>query len=308
MNGVQRPLVGSVVNISISESEDSVERGFPAWQVNRVTLQVVAALFGQGVGVVFGHDWREDGVMEAVHGFARQMQSPVPIGPDEAEAVGQPLLRNLLPWPDEPHLPNDDLERLASTLRVEKAGLPEELKPYEERARNEGLNSRLYRYVRARGLTNLRHRLGTLAHARLCLGGRTAGAAGRYPGVIEEAFLALQIRKPLYLAGLLGGATYQVIEAIEGHEMPERFCVATDVDDLYAAPPVAERDPRTQPDRLVDRRAVWEVLRRAGRAASVERNGLSTDENMELFSTLVLDRMIQLVLTGLSRLQANGQR
>jgi hypothetical protein len=121
MNVIQRPLVGSVVNLSISESEDSAERGFPAWQVNRVTLQVVAALFGQGVGVIFGHDWGEDGVMESVHGFARQMQSPVPISPNEAEAIGQPLLRNLLPWPDEPRLPQEDLERLASTLRVEKA-------------------------------------------------------------------------------------------------------------------------------------------------------------------------------------------
>jgi hypothetical protein len=308
MNGVQRPLAGSVVNLSISESEDSAERGFPAWQVNRVTLQVVAALFGQGVGVVFGHDWREDGVMEAVHGFARQMQSPVPIVPEEAEAIGQPLLRNLLPWPDEPRLPNDDLERLASTLRVERAELPDELKPYEERARNEGLSSPLYRYVRARGLTNLRHRLGALAHVRLCLGGRTSGAAGRYPGVVEEAFLALQVRKPLYLAGLLGGATYQMIEAIEGRDMPKSFCAPTDVNDLYSAPPVAERNPRTRPDRLVDRGAVWEVFRRAGRAALAETNRLSKDENAELFSTPVLDRVIQLVLTGLSRLQANSRR
>ena len=38
---------------SLFAREDSVERGFPAWQVNRVTLQVVAALFGQGVGVIF---------------------------------------------------------------------------------------------------------------------------------------------------------------------------------------------------------------------------------------------------------------
>src|SRR3989442_576262 len=104
MNGIQRPLVGTVVNLSISESEESTERGFPAWQVNRVTLQVVAALFGQGVGVILGHDWREDGVMEAVHGFARQMQPPVSISADEADAIGQPLLRNLLPWPDEPRL------------------------------------------------------------------------------------------------------------------------------------------------------------------------------------------------------------
>jgi hypothetical protein len=258
--------------------------------------------------VIFGHDWREDGVMEAVHGFARQMQSPVPIAPNEAEAIGQPLLHNLLPWPDVPSLPSEDLERLASTLLVERAGLPEELKPYDERARHAGPNSPLYRYVRARGLTNLRHRLGALAHARLCLGGRTSGAAGRYPGVIEEAFLALRIRKPLYLAGLLGGATYQVIQAIEGRAMAEDFCTPTDVNELYTAPPVRERDPGTQADRLVDRGAVWEAFRGAGHAALAEANGLSVNENEELFSTPVLDRVIQLVLTGLARLQARSRR
>jgi hypothetical protein len=88
-----RPLAGCIVNLSISESDDSAERGFPSWQVNRVTLQIVAALFGQGASVVFGHDWREDGVMQAVYGFARQVQPPVPLSPTKAVAEAQPLLK-----------------------------------------------------------------------------------------------------------------------------------------------------------------------------------------------------------------------
>ena len=77
-----------------------------------MTLQLVAATFGQGASVVFGHDWREDGVMEAVYGFARQVQPPVPLSSDSATAEAQPILRNLLPWPDNPHLPERDLEQL----------------------------------------------------------------------------------------------------------------------------------------------------------------------------------------------------
>lgn len=304
MNALLRPLAGSVVNLSISESEDSAARGFPAWQVNRVTLQVVAALFGQGVSVIFGHDWREDGVMEAVHGFASQLQPPIPISPNEAEAIGQPLLRNLIPWPDEPRLRQEDLERLASTLRVEKAGLPHELAPYDEQARHQGVESPLYHYVRARGLTNLRHRLGAAADARLCLGGRTSGAAGRFPGVIEEAFLALSTNKPLYLAGVLGGAAHQVIDAIEGRSMPENFCAPTAANQLYFAPPVQEHDPTTRADRLLDREALWQTFRAAGRPTLADANGLSRDENGELFTTPALDRVIQLVLTGIARLQA----
>jgi hypothetical protein len=303
MNPIARPLVGCVVGLSISESDQSAERGFPVWQVNRATLQVVAALFGQGVGVIFGHDWREDGVMEAVHGFARQMQPLVPLSPEEVAASGQPLLRNLLPWPDKPSLSSDDLERLASTLRVERAGLPVELGGYEGEALSRSPDDPLYRYLRARGLTHLRRRLNDEAGARLCIGGRTSGSAGRFPGVIEEALLAIQSRKPLYLAGFLGGATQQVINAIEGGDMPGEFCRPGPVHELYARPPAVETDQVTMPDRLADRTALWSIFKQAGVGRLVDTNRLRREENEELFHTPVLDRAIQLVLMGISRLR-----
>jgi SLOG cluster2 len=301
MNPISRSLAGCVVSLSISESEESAERGFPVWQVNRVTLQVVAALFGQGVGVIFGHDWREDGVMEAVHSFARQMQPPVPLSPQDAAAVGQPLLRNLLPWPDTPRLPSDDLERLASTLRVEAAGLPAELERYEGETLSKSPNDPLYRYLRARALTHLRHRLNAQCDARICIGGRTSGSAGRCPGVIEEALLALQSRKPLYLAGLLGGASRQVINAIEGRDMPRDFCPGS-IRDLYADPPVRETDRATEQDRMTDRAVIWALCGEGSVTKLAEVNGLTPEENQELFHTPVLDRVIQLTLAGLARL------
>lgn len=300
MSGMRRPLVGRVMGLSISESDDTAERGFPLWQVNRVTLQVVAALFGQGVGLVFGHDWRDDGVMEAVHSFARQVEPPVPLSSADAEVPGEPLLRNLLPWPDTPRLPALDLERLNSTLRVESAGLPEALRTVETQALQAGRGHPLYQYVRARGLTFLRHQLGALCDARLCLGGRATGYEGRYPGVIEEALLTLRSHTPLYLSGLLGGATQQVVDALDGKVMPDAFCSPTAVHDSYNHPPIDEHDPATLADRRMDRRDLWAELSRA-RVTILEANRLTRRENEELTRTPVLDRVIQLVLTGLSR-------
>ena len=307
MSTVRRPLAGCVVNCSVSESEDSSDRGFPAWQVNRVILQIVSALFGQGAGVVFGHDWREDGVMEAIHGFAQQVQSPVPLSAEEVDATTQPLLSNLVPWPDKARLSSGDLERLASTLRVESVGLPHELEPYSGDAQSEGPSSPLFRYLRGRGLTHLRHQLNARSHARFCLGGRTSGAAGRYPGVIEEAFLALRDKLPLYIAGFLGGAAFQIIESIQSAQIAPSFCSATEVSALYSAPPVAERDPATLTDRQVDRAEVWSAFHEAGVSALVETNGLSVEENKQLFSTPALDTAGQLVLIGLSRLRSGGR-
>ena len=299
----QRPLAGCLLNLSISESEDSLERGFPTSQVNRTTLQVVAALFGQGASVVFGHDWREDGIMEAVYGFARQVQAPVPLTSREAAADAEPLLWNLLPWPDKPYLPDRDLEQLSSTLRVELAGLPKELQAVDGEARRVGPTNGLYQYVRARGLTYLRHRLNTVSHVRFCLGGRVSGYAGRYPGVIEEAFLAIGDRKPLYLAGFLGGATKQVVDAIEGKQMTDDFCRPTSIQGLYEAPVIKESDGTTRDDRVIDRVTVWNTFAGAGHETIAAANGLTIEENNELFHTPVVDRAIELVLIGLSRLK-----
>lgn len=310
MGTFDRPLADCVINVSISESDDSTNLGFPSWQVNRVTLQAVAALFGQGASIVFGHDWREDGVMEAVYGYARQVQPSVPLPPEEAEAAGHPLLLNLLPWPDSPFLPARDLERLRSTLRVQACGLPEGLRQFDGQGRHQGPRSRLYAYLRARGLTFLRHQLTEVCHARLCLGGRRGGSAGRFPGVIEEAYLAVRAGKPLYVAGLLGGASQQVVDAINGGKMPDDFCdpERTPALDLYKNPPIPEA-AESASDCETDRQVVWEAFVHAGKRAHIaEANRLTNFENEELFHTPVLDRVIELVLISLSRLQPHLRR
>lgn len=302
MTTAQRPLTGFAVNLSVSESHESEGRGYPAWQVNRVTLQLVAALFGQGASLVFGHDWREDGVMEAVYGFARQVQPPIPLVPEQAESEEQPLLRNLLPWPDKPYLGARDLERLASTLRVEIVGLPPELEVLTQNGHFLEGGDGVYSYVRARALTSLRHRLNEVSNVRLCLGGRRTGAQGRYPGVVEEALLAIRENKPLYLAGLLGGATEQVIDAIEGKPMPQSFCADSPVAGLYNNPPVKESAPGTQADRACDREGIWKEFSDAGNDWLIQHNGLTAAENRALLHTSVVDEVIELVLIGLSRL------
>jgi hypothetical protein len=301
VNLPHRPLGGCVVNLSISEGDDSERLGFPLWQVNRLTLQLVAALFGQGASVVFGHDWREDGVMEAVYDFARQVQPPVPLSSAKTAEEGQPLLRNLLPWPDEPTLSEREREKLSSTLRVERAGLPKELQSVDGEARQAEPGNPLYRYVRARGLTFLRHRLNDACDVRLCLGGRRSDSGGRYPGIIEEAFLAVAAKKPLYLASFLGGATEQVVDAIEGKPMGDDFCRTTSLRDLYLTPPVKESDPATLDDRIVDRAVIWKRFAETGSKKVAATNGLTVEENDELLHTPVIDRVIELVLTGLSR-------
>jgi hypothetical protein len=55
----------------------------------------------------------------------------------------------------------------------------------------------------------------------------------------------------------------------------------------------------------LDRAAVWNAFAGAGREKIAATNGLSIEENDELFHTPVIDRAIELVLTGLSRRKPN---
>lgn len=174
MSGILgRPLSGTAVGLSISESQDSARLGFPPWQVNRVSIQVAAALMGQGVGVVFGHDWREDGVMEAVHALALRMQS----APSKEQTEASPLLRNILPWPDAPRLSEADREQLAPTLAVEQTGLPADVLKL---LRGNG-GEQIQKYARARALTHLRRRLEELTDAACALGAGPADPKGDTP-------------------------------------------------------------------------------------------------------------------------------
>ena len=55
----------------------------------------------------------------------------------------------------------------------------------------------------------------------------------------------------------------------------------------------------------LDTAAVWNAFAGAGHEKIAATNGLSIEENDELFHTPVIDRAIELVLTGLSRRKPN---
>lgn len=293
---IHRPLAGLAVGISISESEDSAARGCPPESVNRVVSLLIEALIPQGARVVLGHDWRPEGVMGQALDFAQRYGETV-----SSEDAPQPKLTNLVPWPDRPHLDREDRDILADVLRVEEAGLPVDLKAYEGQSPSpKERDSDACRYLRARGLTHLRRRLTALTHARICIGGRLKGWSGRYPGIVEEALLAARHAQPLYLCGMLGGATAQIIDAIRGKPCPEGFCSNGDVANLYERNK-AMGEGAAGDDTTIDPLAVWESFREMGVEGLAKHNHLTGEENNSLFDALDVDGVIRFVLPALAR-------
>ena len=61
------------VGISASPCADAERIGYDNRQINRIVIRVAQFFLNRDMRVIFGHDWREDGVMRAVAEFASKV-------------------------------------------------------------------------------------------------------------------------------------------------------------------------------------------------------------------------------------------
>lgn len=175
------------VGISISESKDAERIGYDYREINRIVVRVAQFFLNQDMRVIFGHDWREDGVMRAVADFA----SRVATGEEEAQL---PRVLNVIATGGKP------VSKYALEAERDSGGVLEVIPINESIWKKED---------RATELTALRCQITDMLApgCRICLGGEEECYTGVEPGIKEEARLALKLGKPLYLMGGFGGAT-----------------------------------------------------------------------------------------------------
>lgn len=199
----QRPLNGMVIGISISESDDLAGFGYSSADVNRTTVRMSEALLAAGAQLIFGHDWRPDGIMDAICRLAIRYQ------PSGEYSSSAPLIQSLVPWPSK--------SLMEPTLRTEleqRRVLKIEMLP----APRGDLQSPDDPTARALALVEMRKKLAECSDARVCLGGKDGlhrPVQGFYAGVIEEAFRSVRAEKPVYFGSFLGGVCARVIEELK---------------------------------------------------------------------------------------------
>jgi hypothetical protein len=163
-----------------------------------------------------------------------------------------------------------------------------------------------------RSLSGMRRELAANTDARVLLGGKSHSFLGLYPGILEEALLAIGLNQPRYVMGGFGGAAYNVAQALMG-DVPREFDLTFQRGKSpdYATSMDAYSQLRTARPALnlpsVDFAAATRKLQAygaaAGRAPSElsRANGLSEDENRMLFATASLDEAMYLIMKGLQR-------
>lgn len=308
----ERPLTGTRIALSMSESTDIQRFGFDELHFRDAMVELSRYLLLKGATLVYGGHLGDEGYTQVLFELVRAHHCLE--GIERVERIV-----NTVGWP----LPYDDklVAKHAQVARLERVDRPADLNVCPGKAISDAVEAKPfpadqspeYRYCWARGMTRMRE--SQVAEdsgiaARIILGGKFGPPEqgpgsdekwylGRIPGVLEEVVLSAQAGQPVFLIGAFGGAAALATDLLEGRDRPEATW------DYQRRAPNAE-GMRALYERCGqawwDYPAMVDLLRKTGPAGINPL--LSEDENRELFHTRNATRMIELVLAGLGKLSS----
>lgn len=315
---------GRSVGVSISNSGDLRAHGLCEFHEQTLADEICLYLLLSGCRIAYGGSLTPQ--IQAASNFTLRLFEIVRGYSSLAHAAtgrGLHPIVNYAPWPlcltydDQILSLFGNVATLSECTRpAEITDLDDALFPANENGkRNLAADTPERRLAWARGLTVMRTKMTQEVAARVAIGGRVDRFAGLYPGIFEEAWMSLLSERPLFLSGAFGGATDALIQAIASSQ-PDPIlqsiqsdeydeCVAlavargfktVDVSDSLAR--VRESQTLVLGGRIA---ADFSIVRQKGIAASLK-NGLSDDENLQLFDSSEPAEIVNLILTGLSRL------
>jgi hypothetical protein len=262
----------ALVAISVSDppDRDLEQRGLAPEHVRHAFVEMARQVLAAGGSLAYGGDLRAGGYTETLTALLRTYSRA------DRPAVGR--VRQYLAWPVWKPMSASDGAALAVVATSVRVAPPVPAPP-------DGAPSR------AAAFTAMRKLMSQESQVRIVLGGRVDGQSGRWPGVVEEAYLAVRDGKPLFVLGGAGGAAARVAEAVQG-EWPAEL---TSEYQREHTPVHAELDGAGVG-------IEEDELRRTLQGANLA-NGLGEEDNRELMTTRDLDLMIALTMRGLWTIQ-----
>ena len=261
------------VAISTSDSPDMAARGLSKVHLNEATAELALQLLAAGTNLAYGGDLRANGFTQLLFQLVLRYTST-------SDLKSTVRVTNHLAWPVHIGTPVHRIEALAAELRgaAELVLLRCDGTPLAMDARRGLVTREPSGDEWLSGLTAMREFQRSCTDARVLLGGQVVNYKGRMPGVAEEALLSLRARQPVFLIGGFGGCARDVAETLG-----------------LVEPWAGSRNG------WPGRRDLEEWT---GRDLN---NGLSSQENAALASTLFIGQAVMLVLRGVHRLRQQGQ-
>jgi hypothetical protein len=264
----------TLVGVSVSEPEDSEleSRGLSKDHLGHAFVELARQILSPGGSLAYGgnlsrggYTWTLIALLRTYSDSARPSENRIRLylGRPVWDSIGTAELKDLRPYATVERVPGTDVRGDA-------------------------------RVTAARDYTLMRERMTADTDARVALGGKLHGHSGRWPGIVEEAYLAVRAGLPLYVAGGFGGAAARLADGIRGDWPPE---LTTE----YQRANNRQYDSLLEAGVGVSEEELRDVLCGHGL-----RNGLDADDNQLLLETVDLDLMVALVLRGLLS-QSEGQ-
>lgn len=155
----------------------------------------------------------------------------------------------------------------------------------------------LDQYIFAQCLTTMRREMNDHIDARIILGGKLTGFKGRYPGLVEEALLAMEQGKPVFLIGAFGGCAEVIIQAVRGERPPALTASYREKNARYQQLVNYYHQEVTDKQDGIDYESVTDFFNAKGIIGLS--NGLSATENELLFNSYDVKLIVSLLLKGL---------
>jgi hypothetical protein len=191
-------LRGVRVALSVSESADLPRLGLSSLHLDLVVAEVARAVFIAGGIVLYGGSLRDGGftnvLLQEAGRFASDRE-PIEI---------------FVPYSEHRNLSNDYLRSVQ-----DQYGLAAKIVLLDQQGSPTSIHGRTFDDAEdAAVLTAMRETVARSASARVIVGGKLREYSGRAPGVLEEAFLSISERTPIYVAGGYGGASASIAKVL----------------------------------------------------------------------------------------------
>ncbi|MGY0711703.1 TIR domain-containing protein [Azospirillum argentinense] len=288
-NGAQSVLSPLSIGLSVSEAETWSDLGLIAEHQEDFLVSMARQLILLGGRLLWGGDLRRNGIGERLEALVRAYH--------HADRAPQDHIANYLAWPIHRRIPAAELQERRAIADV--VCLPRPALDAEDDA---ALDALCY--------SALRRRMAGDSHARIILGGKLRGYAGRYPGVAEEALETIKRGVPLYVIGGFGGAARAVFDAIAQPEPRNALRTAWDerckdrsIREVHARYDLlAARMDDGLRDLSVDHDGVLTCFAELGVAGLSARNKLTLAENKRLALCQDIHEITALLVKGLAGL------
>ena len=285
-------LAGAKIGLSISEISDNelIILGQEKSHLKKLSQMLAKKMIRNGTQLIYGGDLRNDG-------FTNFLFEEAAIVQDKTQS-SDILVKNYTMWPIH-LLQNEEFKKWSA--RYKGICKFEKMTPAPDIENKADLNAPVKldtiqnKYVLSRCLTYMRETMIAECDFRVSAGGKITNYTGCMPGILEEIYIAINQNKPLYLLGGFGGVTSKVCRCIQSGTIPEELSLDwQNSNNAHYSDLLLEY---TKHNKEIKYGWVSELT------IDSLNNGLSTEENLRLFTTPFVDEAIHLITKGIKKIR-----